>query len=79
MVGVSWFPTTLDVLALVAEERIHQTAKHGLNDRFYDGTGPETRWLVPYSDHSAEQIETEFRKDYEEYEEETGAQRGFIS
>ncbi len=64
---------TRRVLADVALERARQTARYGLNTDTEDGTGPETRWLLPYTSGSAVEIETALRDDYEDFEAEAGA------
>lgn len=63
---------TTSVLECVSAERARQYARYGTNADIEDGTGPETRWLGPYTGDSAEQIEKVLRKDYEDYEEEVG-------
>jgi hypothetical protein len=61
------------VLTDVAQHRVFQELRYGhVNDKLQDGTGPEVRWLGPYTSHSAEVIEAKLRADYEEYEEEVG-------
>lgn len=63
---------TLAVLDMVARERVAQEAAYGpRNARLDDGSGPETRWLGPYTQVSAERIQEDLRADYEEYEDET--------
>lgn len=61
-----WQIKTIEVLERVFEERKRQMAKHG-DAMLYlpDGTGPETGWLTPVSDISAEKTQIEFRRDYE--------------
>ena len=61
------------VLSLVREERARQFARYGTNDDLPDGSGPLTRWLLPYTAEGAQTIEGDLREDYEEYEEEAGA------
>lgn len=70
--GAIWPCTTKSVLEDVALERERQFTQYGTNHQVLDGTGPETRWLLPVSTDSAVDLEKMFRKDYEEYEEETG-------
>lgn len=69
---INFIPGCLSILERVLEERRRQVARYGLNDDLEDGTGPETRWLLPVSGNSATIIERLFRDQYEEYEEETG-------
>lgn len=62
------------ILELVRKERVAQEARYGeANLTIADGTGPETRWLLPLTTLSAEEIEVALRSDYEDFEEETGA------
>lgn len=68
----SWSCQTSLVLEQVREERSRQVDQYGSNDDICDGTGPETRWLLPLSHASASEAQADFRADYEEYEEETG-------
>lgn len=63
---------TQRVLAEVAEERARQRDQYGSNADLEDGTGPETRWLAPFTGASAEQIEARLRVSYEDYEAEAG-------
>ena len=64
---------TLKVLNRVLAERKAQEARYGAtNALLVSGTGPETRWLGPYTGHSAEQIERTLRRDYEGWEDEEG-------
>ncbi len=68
------FPRTEAVLELVLAERRSQEARYGhVNDTLADGSGPETRWLAPFTGASAEQVQRELRMDYEEFEDETGS------
>lgn len=65
---------TRAVLDLVLAERRAQEARYGeANESLLDGTGPETRWLLPYTKDPAENIQYWIRRDYEEFEDETGA------
>lgn len=65
--------STERVLALVRAERLRQDERYGdVNDELENGTGPETRWLLPYTSDPAALIEAELRKDYEDFEGETG-------
>lgn len=68
----NWTDGMLDVIALVMQERHRQFERYGLNEMMEDGTGPETRWLLPFTSESATVIEYELRADYEDFEEETG-------
>lgn len=62
-----WQITTIKVLEMVFQERIRQIEKHGEAMRALpDGTGPESRWLEPVSDISAQKAQIEFRRDYEQ-------------
>lgn len=61
-----------EVLMDVAAERYRQIDRYGSNDDLEDGTGPETRWLLPFTTISAEAIEAELRSDYEDYDLEMG-------
>lgn len=64
-------PQTRQVLAKVFVERMAQEARYGeANKKTQSGTGPETRWLLPYTTDSAEQIQKELRADYEAFEDE---------
>jgi hypothetical protein len=64
---------TRAALDLVLEERQAQEARYGsANVLLENGTGPETRWLGPYTGQSAAQIQQILRGDYEDYEEEVG-------
>lgn len=60
------------VMQEVIAERARQFARYGTNDDLPDGTGPETRWLGPYSGDSAEVVEQRLRDDYEDFEEAVG-------
>ncbi len=65
---------TRAVLDLVLEERKAQEARYGVvNTTLVSGTGPETRWLGPYTGHSATEIQKELRRDYEDWEDSEGA------
>lgn len=65
---------TWAILGLVFEERQAQEARYGeANLHLEDGTGPETRWLGPYTGASARDIQLELRRDYEDYEDELGS------
>lgn len=70
-------PTTVArtraILELVFEERQRQEARYGhANVTLENGSGPETRWLAPFTGQSAAEIQEILRRDYEEFEEETG-------
>lgn len=71
-VAYHWEIGTKRVLLAVLEERRRQVAKYGLNTENCDGTGPNTRWLLPFTSASATEIETNLRADYENFEEEHG-------
>lgn len=61
------------ILELVFAERERQEARYGAtNPHLVDGTGPNTRWLGPYTGHSAAEIQHELRRDYEDWEAEEG-------
>ena len=60
---------TVDVLMEVFAERQRQEARYGdANRKTQSGTGPGTRWLLPYTFDSAAQIQQQLRYDYEDYE-----------
>jgi hypothetical protein len=61
---------TQEVLRSVLEERRRQFDKYGTNADTEDGTGPETRWLGPFTGFSAAGIEAVLRADYLDFEEE---------
>lgn len=62
---------TRAVLELVLTERVAQEARYGeVNESTPAGTGPGTRWLLPYTTDSAEEIQVRLRADYEDFEEE---------
>lgn len=63
---------TQQILELVMAERHRQVRKYGLNRDIVDGTGPNTRWLLPYTPASAVEVEQELREDYEDFEADTG-------
>lgn len=64
---------TRHVLSLVFKEREAQEVRYGeANKKLESGSGPETRWLLPYTGGSAQDIQEELRADYEDFEEETG-------
>lgn len=63
---------TMAVLQEVIRERVRQTEKYGDNADLEDGTGPETRWLLPFTTASSSVIEDELRADYEDFEEDAG-------
>lgn len=62
---------TNGVLESVRKERARQFTQYGVN-KWEDGTGPKTAWLLPLSSVSAEEAESVLRADYEEFEEEVG-------
>jgi hypothetical protein len=56
---------------MVAQERQRQEARYGhVNDLLASGTGPGTRWLLPYTFESAADIQVKLRDDYEDWESE---------
>jgi len=64
---------TRAVLDLVFAEREAQEARYGeTNKNLVSGTGPETRWLLPYTSDSAREIQLTLREDYEDWEDEAG-------
>jgi len=64
---------TAEVLQLVADERIEQERRYGdVNLTTKSGTGPESRWLLPYTSQGATDIQRELRDDYEDHEDDTG-------
>ena len=67
-----WQVKTIAVLEQVFAERIRQVERYGHNHDLDDGTGPDTRWLLPFTSDGADTIERELRADYEHFEEETG-------
>lgn len=67
-----WQVDTIAVLEEVFAERLRQYEQYGHNADLEDGTGPETRWLLPFTSDGADTIERELRADYEHYEEEAG-------
>lgn len=70
---LAWTEGTVSVLSAVLEERKRQVATYGHNDDLEDGTGPEARWLGSFTGRPAHEIEVLLRRDYEDFEEETGA------
>jgi hypothetical protein len=67
-----WEADTRHVLGDVLNERRRQVARYGFNEDLYDGSGPDTCWLLPIVPHNAEETESLFRYDYEDFEAETG-------
>ena len=62
---------TRAVLEKVFEERQAQEARYGLdNETTQSGTGPETRWLEPFTGASATEVQEALRRDYEGFEDE---------
>jgi hypothetical protein len=60
---------TRAVLEMVAQERARQEARYGdTNHKLVSGTGPDTRWLLPYTPQSAQDIQVKLRDDYEDWE-----------
>lgn len=67
--GVTPVSSTIDVLMMVFDERQRQEAQYGeTNHKLVSGTGPDTRWLLPYTKDSAADIQLELRADYEDWE-----------
>ena len=65
---------TRAVLELVFAERQSQEARYGeANLSTQSGTGPDVRWLLPYTTRSAVSIQHDLRDYYEDFEEETGS------
>lgn len=61
--------STSEVLMMVFEERVRQEVQYGeANLKTQSGTGPGTRWLLPYTFDSAAQIQQQLRYDYEDFE-----------
>lgn len=55
-------------------ERQDQEARYGVeNLTTQSGSGPGLRWLLPYSDATASEIQQTMRNEYEDYEGETGS------
>jgi hypothetical protein len=69
-------PSTQFVLTDVAAERGRQIARYGTNSDLADGTGLDERWLGhgldPLQQHTAWDIQIDFRADYEAHEAEHG-------
>jgi hypothetical protein len=62
-------PSTTFVLADVAAERGRQIAHYGNNSDLADGTGLDQPWLgLGFEQHTAWDIQIDFRADYESYE-----------
>lgn len=71
MARSKWQVRTLAVLKKVFDERCSQEDTYGhVNDSLLDGTGPDTRWLLPYTTEPATSIESDLRLDYEEFTDE---------
>ena len=65
---------TKDVLMQVFDERVRQEARYGeANKQTQSGTGPGTRWLLPYTFDGADKIQQQLRYDYEDFEAEGNA------
>lgn len=61
---------TREVLDLVFQERERQEALYASTNRMLvSGTGPATRWLLPYTSHPADKVQEVLRSDYEDWEE----------
>lgn len=71
--GIDYDADTTAVLQAVRAERARQVARYGRNTALEDGSGPATRWLLPYTTDSAADVEQTLRADYEDYEEDAGA------
>ncbi len=69
----SWVPEMVDVLKLVARERLDQVHQYGHNEELPDGTGPRVAWLnhtdVNLDLRSAHEIQRAFRANYEQNDE----------
>lgn len=63
-----WQIKTIRVLDQVFDERLRQVARYGHNEHLQDGTGPESEWLQPISSRSADNIQSQFRQEYELHE-----------
>lgn len=62
---------TRAVLEKVFEHRQIQEARYGAeNEKCEDGTGPDVRWLIPFTSLPATKIQQDLRVDYEDYEDE---------
>lgn len=62
---------TREILERVFRERQAQEVRYGIeNLNTQSGTGPEARWLLPYTRDSAVKIQEVLRFDYEEFEDE---------
>ena len=68
----AWLPGALWAVQDVLRERQSQIRQYGLNEDLQDGTGPNTRWLGPFTGLSATDVEKDLRADYEDFEEEVG-------
>lgn len=64
---------TRAVLELVLEERRAQEERYGeVCTKLMDGSGPRSKWLLPFTSESAYVVQQRLRRDYEEFEEEVG-------
>lgn len=63
---------TEEVLDAVWGERARQFERYGTNDDTPDGSGPGTRWLLPFTTESATDVEDLLREDYVDFEQEAG-------
>ena len=63
------------VLQMIRHERERQIQQYGSNANLARGFGSKVSscpWLVPYAPNNAQQIETAFRENYEQYERDNG-------
>ena len=67
-----WQAVTIAVLEDVFRERLLQWERYGSNEDLADGSGPDTRWLLPFTGASAVDIEDALREDYEDFETDAG-------
>lgn len=63
-----WVTETRLVLNLVLAERKRQVARYGFNEALKDGTGPDSKWLYPFTGMSAQEIEPVLRQEYVNFE-----------
>lgn len=64
---------TRAVLELVLEERRAQEERYGeVCTKLMDGSGPRSKWLLPFTSESAYVVQQRLRRDYEAFEEENG-------
>lgn len=67
-----WEARCRHVLDLVFIERTRQVAQYGHNEDLEHGMGPDVCWLLPFTTANAQQVERALRRDYEDFEEDTG-------